>query len=99
MEWLTNVFGRKPTSKDIAKDRLKLVLLHDRVNTTTDPHILEMMKSDILEAISAVASKYMDIDERDELDVQIAQTATDEGREAVPILYANIPIKNIKKTK
>ena len=96
MEWLTNLFSRKSNSKDVAKDRLKLVLLHDRVNCGTDSKILEMMKSDIIEAIQTVVSKYMDIDDADELDVQISQT-TGAGNVPVPVLYANIPIKNIRK--
>ena len=96
VEWLTNLFSRKQNSKDVAKDRLKLVLLHDRVNCGTDSQILEMMKSDIIEAIQSVVSKYMDIDDADELDVQISQT-TGEGNVPVPVLYANIPIKNIRK--
>ena len=96
MEWLTNAFGRKQNSKDIAKDRLKLVLLHDRANCGDDSKILEMMKNDIIEAIQSVVSKYMDIDDGDELDVQISQT-TGAGNTPVPVLYANIPIKNIRK--
>ena len=96
MEWLTNLFGRKQNSKDVAKDRLKLVLLHDRVNCGADSQILEMMKSDIIEAIQNVVSKYMDIDDADELDVQISQT-TGAGNIPVPVLYANIPIKNVRK--
>ena len=96
MDWLTNFFSRKSNSKDVAKDRLKLVLLHDRVNCGADSKILEMMKSDIIEAIQNVVSKYMDIDDADELDVQISQT-TGVGNTPVPVLYANIPIKNIRK--
>ena len=96
MEWLTNLFSRKSNSKDVAKDRLKLVLLHDRVNCGADSKILEMMKNDIIEAIQSVVSKYMDIDDADELDVQISQT-TGDGNTPVPVLYANIPIKNIRK--
>ena len=96
MEWLTNFFGRKQSSKDIAKDRLKLVLMHDRANCGDDAKILEMMKNDIIEAIQSVVSKYMDIDDGDGLDVQISQT-TGDGNTPVPVLYANIPIKNIRK--
>ena len=91
-----NLFGRKQNSKDVAKDRLKLVLLHDRVNCGTDSKILEMMKSDIIEAIQSVVTKYMDIDDSDGIDVQISQTSG-VGDAPVPVLYANIPIKNIRK--
>ena len=34
---LSKIFGRrKPMSKDLAKDRLKLVLVHDRANSDTE---------------------------------------------------------------
>ena len=93
---MTKMFSRKQSSKDVAKERLKLVLLHDRVNCGADSKILEMMKSDVIEAIQSVVSKYMDIDENDEIDVEISQT-TGDGNAPVPVLYANIPIKNIRK--
>ncbi len=88
-----DLFGfltRKPASKDVAKDRLKLVLIHDRVNTSTQ--VLEMLKIDIMKVIS----NYMEIDE-DELDINISQTDSDENGRSVPMLYANIPIKNMRK--
>ena len=96
VEWLTNLLGRKQNSKDVAKERLKLVLLHDRVNCGDDSKVLEMMKNDILHAIQSVVSKYMDIDEDDDFDVRISETKGAED-EMVPVLYANIPIKNVRK--
>ncbi|MEL7596925.1 MAG: cell division topological specificity factor MinE, partial [Clostridiaceae bacterium] len=47
---LLKFFSGKPSSKEVAKDRLKLILIHDRSNIS--PELLEMMKSDILEVIS-----------------------------------------------
>ena len=61
---LLNLFGKKPSTKNIAKERLKLVLIHDRVNCSTQ--VLEMLKTDIIRVIS----NYMEIDE-EELDIQI----------------------------
>ena len=90
MEWFTNLFGKKQSSGQIAKDRLKLVLIHDRVNTSTD--LLDAMKNDIMEVIK----KYMEFDETDELDIKVSTTLS-EDNETVPVLYANIPIKNLKK--
>ena len=84
-------FKRKPKSKAVAKDRLKLVLIHDRANCNTE--ILEMMRLDILKTIS----KYMDFDES-ELDLNIGSTRSDSGN-VVPALTANIPIKNIKSPR
>lgn len=53
---LFKFFGGRPSSKEVAKDRLKLILIHDRANVS--PELLEMMKTDILEVIS----KYVIID-------------------------------------
>lgn len=87
---LFNFLSKKPQSKDVAKDRLKLVLIHDRVNCSTQ--VLEMLKVDILKVIS----NYMEIDE-EELDIQISQTESGDKSGNVPMLYANIPIKNMRK--
>ena len=89
MEWFANLFGRKPDPASIARDRLKLVLTYDRVNC--QPDLLEMLKNDIMK----VLLNYMDIDE-EELEIKISQT-TSEMNEIVPVLYANIPIKNMRK--
>jgi cell division topological specificity factor len=80
---------RKETSKDIAKERLKLVLVHDRSNVS--PQFLELVKSEIIKVIQ----NYMEIDE-DTLDIQITKTNSDDGERFVPALVANIPIKGMK---
>ncbi|MCL2388574.1 MAG: cell division topological specificity factor MinE [Defluviitaleaceae bacterium] len=90
MDFLNKLLSRKPTSGEVAKDRLKLVLIHDRANCSTE--MLEMMKNDILQVIA----KYMEIDEALDLDINVTQTVT-ENNETVPVLYANIPIKNMRK--
>ncbi|WP_058485493.1 cell division topological specificity factor MinE [Defluviitalea phaphyphila] len=87
---LLNFFNKKTKSGNVAKDRLKLLLIHDRINCSSE--LLEMMKTDIIKVIS----NYMDIDET-ELDIQISQTKSEENNGTVPVLYANIPIKNIRK--
>jgi cell division topological specificity factor len=89
MEFFKQFFSKKPASKDIARDRLKMVLIHDRANCSTQ--LLEMLKTDIIKVIS----NYMEIDEQ-ELDIQITQTNTDQNN-SVPVLYANIPIKSMRK--
>ena len=48
---------RKKSSREIAKDRLKILLISDRVNCS--PEMMEMIKTDIAKVIS----KYMKIDE------------------------------------
>lgn len=90
---LSSLFGKKNNkSSAVAKDRLKLVLIHDRMNCSTE--LLEMMRADILEVIS----KYVDID-TEELNIQISNMEYEEGGKKAPILSANIPIKNLKKVK
>lgn len=89
MDTIKNLFGRKSPSSDIAKDRLKLLLIHDRMNCSTE--LLEMMKADII----AVISKYVDVDDN-EFDIEISTMETDETRKKSPVLSANIPIKSIK---
>jgi len=84
-------FGKKSTTKDIAKSRLKFVLLQDRMNCS--PEVLEMLKTDILKVIA----KYVEIDEN-EMDIQI--TAPESGGAVdVPVLLANIPIKSLRKAQ
>ena len=77
-------------SGGVAKDRLKLVLVHDRVGCSYT--VLEMLKTDILNVIS----EYMEIDE-DELDINITQTRSEDNSGTVPVLYANIPIKSMRR--
>lgn len=80
----------KSQPKDIARERLKLVLIHDRSNCS--PEMLEMLKADIINVIS----NYMEIDEED-MDIQVAQGDTEESGN-VPMLFANIPIKAVRKS-
>ena len=78
---LMDLFKRK-SSGDIAKDRLKLVLVSDRANCS--PDVMEMIKNDIIQVIS----KYMEID-AEGLDIQITQTESEGNNGNVPALYAN----------
>lgn len=70
-------------SKNIAKDRLKLVLIHDRAMLSAGT--LEQMKDEIIEVIS----RYVEID-RDELNIDIAQQEDNMRRTT---LVANIPLR------
>ena len=79
----------KPQPRDIARERLKLVLIHDRSNCSSQ--MLEMLKLDII----SVISNYMEIDETD-MDIQLAHGDTEESSN-VPMLFANIPIKSVRK--
>ena len=82
-------FFRKKNSGDVAKDRLKLLLVSDRSDCS--PETMEMIKNDIINVIS----KYMEID-CEHLDIQITQTESEGDNGRVPALYANIPIREMK---
>lgn len=88
---LADFFKKKGTS-NIAKDRLKLVLVSDRANCS--PEIMEQIKNDII----AVISKYIEID-LDGLDIKMTQTESESHNGSVPALFANIPIKDLKSPK
>ena len=85
------VFGRKKKSSNIAKERLKLVLIHDRAGTSPSSNILEMIRKDIM----VVLSKYFEVSV-DDFDVEITNTATSKSGSAETRLTANIPIKSVK---
>lgn len=80
---------KKKNSGNVAKDRLKLLLVSDRANCS--PEIMEQIKNDIINVIK----KYMEID-CDGLDIQITQTESDSENGSVPALIANIPIKEVR---
>ncbi len=82
------IFSKKP-SKNVAKDRLKLVLIHDRANCSSE--VLEMIKLDFLKVIN----KYLEVDEQG-VEMRISTTKSDRGNSQVPVLYANIPIRNMR---
>ena len=83
-----DIFKRK-NSGDVAKDRLKLLLVSDRADCS--PDVMEAIKNDIIQVIS----KYMEIDSEG-LDIQITQTESETNNGTVPALFANIPIKDLK---
>ncbi|MGL4655419.1 MAG: cell division topological specificity factor MinE [Sarcina sp.] len=80
-------FANKPSPKQVAKDRLKLILIHDRGELS--PEILEKIKHEIFE----VLAKYVEIDDSD---VDIAVTKSEDLEGTTPSLTANIPIKNLR---
>ena len=86
---LSNLFRRKP-SREVAKDRLKILLISDRVNCS--PEILEMIKKDIAEVIS----RYMKIDTNN-MEIQISKAPTRGKGAKTASIYANIPILDLHK--
>jgi cell division topological specificity factor len=71
--------GGEPTSSEVAKERLRLVLVHDRSNLS--PEQVEMMKDEIL----AVIARYVEFDRE-----AVAIRLVNEQRESM--LQAEIPI-------
>jgi cell division topological specificity factor len=81
---LDKLIGRQEkSSKDDAKKRLQLVLLHDRTDLPSDK--MEEMKKEIF----AVVSKYIDID-LDALEMNLEKV------DECVALVANIPIKKTR---
>ena len=97
-ETITNFFKKlgkqkdetSSNSKNVAKERLHLVLMQDRANVSAD--FLDLMKQEIIEVIK----KYIDVDEN-AIDVRLTNKTNDDGTTGAPALYANIPIVSIKE--
>ena len=77
------------TSKNVAKERLKLVLVHDRVDCS--PQLLNLIKDDILKVIS----NYAEIDESG-IEIKMSKARGENDSRPVSALVANIPLKNLK---
>lgn len=68
MGFLDRMFGRRETpSRDVAKERLQLVLVHDRVNISAAT--LDRMKDELI----TVISRYVEID-ADNVEVTFTQS-------------------------
>ena len=86
MEALMKIFGKKEPSGKVARNRLKVVLVHDRINIS--PEIMENMRNDIVKVIS----RYVDID----MKAMEMSLANDDDSVA---LVANIPVSRMKHDK
>ena len=83
LDALMKIFGKKEQSGKIARDRLKVVLIHDRANIS--PEVMENLKNDIIKVIS----NYMEINQKD-MEISLAN---DDHSVA---LVANIPVSKMK---
>jgi cell division topological specificity factor len=85
-DWWDRIFGQKQPSANQAKERLKLVLIHDRTDLT--PGQIDKLKNELLQVIS----RYIDIDPS-AVNIMMMQ----EGREQR--LVADIPLKTAQRRK
>jgi cell division topological specificity factor len=74
---------KKPTPGELAKERLKVVLVHDRLKM--NPELLDLIKDELL----SVLSRRLEIDE----DLMQLTLAREDGWDK---LLANVPIKRQK---
>jgi len=85
LDFLSRIFGREnSSSRNVAKERLRLVLVHDRAGVS--PELLQALKSDLIQVIN----NYMDIDE------EALEVSLDSSENQVA-LVANIPVKGMKR--
>ena len=85
LEFISRMLGRENTSsKTVAKERLRLVLVHDRASIS--PAMLNRLREDLIKVIS----NYMEIDEA-ALEFNLLQ---DDNEVA---LVANIPVVKMKR--
>lgn len=86
LDALMKIFGKKEETGKIARDRLKVVLIHDRANIS--PEVMDNLKNDIIKVIS----NYMEINQHD-MEINLAN---DDDSVA---LVANIPVSRMKHDK
>ncbi|MFW5896685.1 MAG: cell division topological specificity factor MinE [Bacillota bacterium] len=86
MGFLSRLFGRDRGSKHVAKERLQLVLSHDRMKLP--PALLGQLKDDLIKVISG----YVEIDEAN---INVELTERNDQRE----LIASIPIVGMKRER
>ena len=85
MSFFDRLLGRKESnSSNVAKNRLQLVLVHDRVDLSLGK--MDQLKDDLIEVIS----KYVEIDQHG-IDIAL----TNSNRQSR--LTAQIPVVNVRK--
>jgi cell division topological specificity factor len=87
IDFLEMLFPRQndANSRQKAKERLQVVLAHDRATVT--PEIIDSMRKEILE----VVARYVEID-REEMEFGL------ENSQRITSLIANFPIRQVKRT-
>ncbi|MEB3200615.1 MAG: cell division topological specificity factor MinE [Synechococcaceae cyanobacterium] len=83
LAFINRLLGRQKPSASLARERLQLVLAHDR--SDLNPELLEQMRREILE----VVQKYV------EIDIEGGDVSL-ETEDRVTALVANLPIKRTR---
>ena len=85
-QFLGRLLGRDQKSANLAKERMKLVLVHDRIDMT--PSEIEVMKDELIEVIS----QHIEIDSR-----AVIIEMTQDGRQQR--LIADIPLLPVRRRR
>lgn len=86
MSWFNKLFGQKEASGAVAKQRLQMVLIHDR--SEVSPGLIEQIKDDIIQVIASRLA----IDE-----AHVKVDLTQSGRESC--LVAEIPLETKARSR
>lgn len=86
MSWISKIFGQKEASSAVAKQRLQMVLIHDR--SEVSPGLIEQIKDDIIQVIASRLA----IDE-----AHVKVDLTQSGRESC--LVAEIPLETKARSR
>jgi cell division topological specificity factor len=84
LELISRVFGREQASAGVAKERLRLVLVHDR--GVGEPQFLNSLKEELM----AVIKRYLEVDDDD-------QAVRIETRSDQVALVVDIPVRSMKR--
>lgn len=86
-QWLERWFGNNSNnSRDQVKQRLQVILAHDRLAIT--PQMLEQMRQEIM----AVVAKYVEIDQ-EAIEISL------EADQRITMMVASLPITGLKSTE
>jgi len=83
MGFFGKMFGSKTSSGNVAKERLQVVLVHDRIKLP--PHVMEQLRAEL----AAVISKYVDVDPAG-IDISLSKQARQSR------LVADVPLTGAK---
>lgn len=84
-------FFKRKTSGNLARERLKMLLMTDRISLSTE--VTERIEKDVIRCLS----KYLDIDEQG-ADIQFEKPDYQKGID-VTYICARIPVRSMKRRR